>query len=410
MKAEIITIGTEILIGSILNTNSKYLSEKLSEIGVHVNYQVSVRDDFKELSEQIEESINRSELVFLCGGLGPTEDDITKDALAHVLDKEIVIDEREYKHLLDFFNRIDREMSDNNIRQARVIKDSKILHNHWGIAPGEIVEYGKKKIFLFPGPPKEFEPMVDRYLVENIVENNDIVMKSLNVIGVGEAATEDRIRKLNINDEEISINTFAHFSETEIKIIIEGSNIDILNSKMNTVVNKLYDEFGKNIYSQGNLGASEALVKKLIKSNLRVSFAESITGGLLASKITSVPNASKVLKASYITYSNEAKYKELNVSLNTLEKFGAVSSNTAYEMAKGLYEKGYCNIAVSLTGEAGPVPSENEVGKTYICFYYGENNYIVKECLFTGDRKEIQDRASNYVISYLLLNINEGGK
>lgn len=406
MKAEIITIGTEILIGSILNTNAKYLSEKLSEIGVHVNYQISVRDDFDELVNQIEESMNRSDLIFLCGGLGPTEDDITKDALAKVVNREIIIDEKEKQHLYDFFNRIERKMTENNIRQARVLKDSKILHNHWGIAPGEVIEHNGKKAFLFPGPPKEFEPMVDRYLVENIVEDNDIIMKSLNVIAVGEAATEDRIRKLNLTDEEVEINTFAHFSETEIKIIVEGKDKERLNKKLSKIVNALYDEFGKNIYSQGNLGASEELINRLINKNLKISFAESITGGLLASKITSVANASKVLKSSYVTYSNEAKYKELGVSLDTLEKYGAVSKETAYEMAKGLYNKGYCDIAVSLTGEAGPTPSEKEVGKTFICFYYSDNRYTVKECNFTGDRKEIQDRASNYVISYLLLELN----
>lgn len=405
MKAEIITIGTEILIGSILNTNGRFLSQKLSDLGVHVNYQISLRDDFNELVEQINESLNRSDLIFLCGGLGPTEDDLTKDALAHVLNKEIIIDPNKYDHLIAFFNKIDRKMSENNIRQARVIKDSKILHNNWGIAPGEVVEYKDKKVFLFPGPPKEFEPMVTKYLAENIGEKNDILIKSLNVVGVGEAATEDRIRKLHIEDSEISINTFAHFSETEIKIIAEGDDKSSLKIKMDNILSILYKEFGNNIYAEDNITPPEALVNLLIEKDLKISFAESITGGLLTSKITAIPNASKILKASYITYSNKAKIKDLNVSNDTLIEYGVVSSNTAVEMAEGLYKKGDCDIAVSLTGEAGPIPSEQEVGKTFICFNYG-NKLEVKECDFTGDRREIQERASNYVISHLLLKLN----
>ena len=405
MKAEIITIGTEILIGSILNTNSKYLSEKLAEIGVHTEYQISLRDDFKLITEQIRESIERSDIIFLCGGLGPTADDITKDALANVISRKIVIDDREYDHLLNFFNKIERKMTPNNIRQARVIEGSKILHNYWGIAPGEVIDFNNKKIFLLPGPPKEFEPMVDRYLFENIIEKSDIVIRSLNVIGVGEAATEDRIRHLDLEDENISINTFAHFSETEIKIIGEHEDLDYLNNKINYIAKKLYIEFGNHIYFEGNISSKEALVNLLIEKNLKISFAESITGGLLASKITSVPNASKALKASYITYSNEAKIRELNVSEKTINNYGVVSAEMAYEMARGLFDKKFCDIAVSLTGEAGPIPSEKEVGKTFICFYYGEDNYEIKECTFTGNRNEIQERACNYVIAHLLLKI-----
>lgn len=407
MQAEIITIGTEIIIGSILNTNSQYLSKKLSEIGVHTEYQISLRDDKNEIEEILRESLKRSDIVFVCGGLGPTMDDITKDAVAEVVDKNIIIDEEEYEHLISFFNHVGRTMTENNIRQARVIEGSTILRNHWGLAPGEVVDYDGKKIFLLPGPPKEFCPMVDEYLVKNIKENNNIMIRSINVVGHGESITEDKLRKLDLEDDEISINTFAHFSETEIKIVGEGEDMVKVAKKIDKVAKKIYDEFGRFICSEGDVSANEALVGKLIEKNLTISFAESMTGGLVATNITSVPNASKVLKGSYITYSDIAKHMELGVKEDTLENYGAVSYETSLEMAEGLYRKGICDIAVSITGEAGPVPSEKKVGQTFITFYYGEDNYEVKDIVFTGNRDSIQRRATNYIITHLILKLNK---
>lgn len=405
MKAEILTIGTELLIGSILNTNAKFLSEKLSEIGVNVEYQISIKDDYDKIYDQINRSLKRSDLIFLCGGLGPTEDDITKDVLADVLNKKLYIDKKEEENLLEFYKNSNRTMTNNNIRQVRVIEGSKVFHNHWGIAPGELIELDSKKIFLLPGPPKEFEPMVNKYVLSNIYEDNDIEILSINIIGLGESNIEDRIRKLNIDYNNITINTFAHFYDTEVKIIAEGLNSELLKEEISKIEYLIRKEFGENVYSTGLTTPSETLVKKLIDKNLKISFAESITGGLLASKITSVPNSSNILKSSYVTYSNEAKIFELNVKKETLEEFGAVSRETAFEMAKGLYNKGFSNIAVSITGEAGPTPSEKEVGQVYICFYEGEENYSIKDIKFHGNRNEIQERAANYVITKLLLKI-----
>lgn len=407
MQAEIITVGTEILIGSILNTNSKYISKKLSELGVHIEYQLSVRDDINLIEDAVKSALKRSDIIVLCGGLGPTLDDITKDAVAKALGRKIYIDENEYKHLLNYFNSVNRKMTKNNIRQSRVIEGSTIFHNKWGIAPGEMIEIENKKIFLLPGPPKEFESMVDNYVIKNLAEENDIILKSVNIVGIGEAAAETRLRELNLEDEDISVNTFAKFSETEIKIIAEGKDKKELVKKVHKVIEKIYQEFTVNIASEGEIPANEALVEKLIEKNKTISFAESVTGGLLASKITEVKNASKVLKSSYITYSNMAKQKELNVPTEILEKYGAVSDKTAYYMAKGLFNKGYCDLAVSVTGEAGPVPSEKEVGTTYICFYSGEDNYNIKFLKFTGNRNEIQRRIVNYIISHLIVELNE---
>ena len=408
MQGEIITVGTEILIGSILNTNSRYISEKLSEAGVHISYQLSVRDDIDIIEEAVRNALERSDIIVVCGGIGPTLDDVTKDAVAKAVNRKLLVDHDEYAHLLDFFTKLNKRMTTNNIRQARVIEGSVIFHNNWGIAPGEMLEIGSKKIFILPGPPKEFEPMVDMYVVKNIADSNNILFRSINVVGLGEASVETSLREMDLEDEEISVNTFAKFSETEIKIIAEGKNREELQKKIDKTAERIYEEFTVHVSSEGTVRANEALVRKLIEKGKTVSFAESVTGGLLASKITEVANASKVLKASYVTYSDLAKERELGVPGDIIDSLGAVSYETAVKMAEGLYSKNFCDIAVSVTGEAGPVPSEKEVGTVFICFYYGKDNMEVKEKKFSGNRNEIQRRIVNYIISHLIVRLNEG--
>lgn len=404
MKAGIITIGTEILIGSILNTNSKFLSKRLSEFGVHVSYHVSVRDNAIELSEVINELLNKVDLLFLCGGLGPTNDDITKEVLSNVLGRSCIVDEVQYKKLIDKFKIAGREMTANNKKQIIVIDEAVVLDNKWGVAPGEIINYNNKKIFLLPGPPREFEPMIDFYLKNFINENNQIIVKSVNIAGIGESRVEDILRKLKLEEHNISINTFAKFYDTEIKIIAEGTDTKQLQRKIDSIVKKLYEVFEGYLYAEDNASISESIVKKLTEKKLTISFAESVTGGLLASKITSVPNSSKILKNSIVTYSNESKIKLLNVNEKTLNKYGAVSPEVAYEMANGLKDIGFSDISVSVTGEAGPISSEKEVGLIFVCYYF-KNYYEIKKYYFTGSRNEIQERTANTILQHVLFNI-----
>lgn len=405
MIASIITVGTEILIGSILNTHAQYISEKLNDLGVHVSYHISVRDDFNELKQVINEQINLVDIVLICGGLGPTADDMTKEALSDIIHKKIIIDSDQHKKLIDRFKNLNRPMTENNIKQVMVLEESQILENHWGIAPGEYIEYENTKIFLFPGPPKELRPMIDEYLKDFIIDKNQVLIRSLNVASLGESRVEDKIRKLDLEKDNISINTFARFYDTEIKIIAEGQNKEDLDNEIGQIVEKLYIEFGDYLYSEGNKNLSDTLVEKLKNNNLKISFAESITGGLLSSKITSVPGASEVMEESYITYSNAAKNKVLNVNYDVIEKNGVVSEAVAYEMAKGLKHITNSEICISTTGEAGPNPMEKEVGLCYVCYYFDENNYTIEKYNFKGKRKDIQERLADTVMLNLILKI-----
>lgn len=412
MKAEIITVGTEILIGSILNTNSKYISNKLVELGVEVIRQVSLNDNFSDIIDELKIATKKCDYIFLCGGLGPTKDDLTKEACAKFLNRETYIDLEEEKELIKNYKKINinREVTKNNLKQVMLIEGSKKLKNYWGSALGEVIEDNGKKYFLFPGPPTEFEPMVDKYLPEIILNNDNILVKSINVVGLGESIVEDRLRKLNLEKDNLSINTFAKFTQTEVKLIAKGNNKKNLEDLIKEALEKLYVEFNGHIYSEDNESVEEVIVKRLLEKNLKISFAESITGGLLASSITDVAGASNILKGSFIAYSNEKKMEYLNVNKKTLDKFGAISEQTAYEMAKGLKKREKVDIAISTTGEAGPNSSETEVGNVYTCIYFSEDEYYINHYFITGDRNKIRNRTVSYVLSQLMYYLNKGEK
>ncbi|MFR3064551.1 competence/damage-inducible protein A [Peptoniphilus sp.] len=410
MKASILTIGKEILIGSILNTNSKYISEKLTDMGIDVIRQVSVDDGLDEIVEELNYISKSSDLIIISGGLGPTDDDLTRDAVAKFLNRNVYLDQDEKIKMEERFNRLGRTMTPNNLKQVMLIEGSEKIDNLWGVALGEFIEFNNKKIILLPGPPNEMEPMLDYYIANKSFTSDNIIIKSIDIIGLGESIIEDRIRHMEFNDKSISINTFAHGTYTEVKIIGKNSDKDKLISSIEETVNSLYREFKTHIYSENNEDVAKQIVDILIKNNLKISFAESITGGMLASAITDISGASKVIESSYVTYSNDSKNKNLNVSKETLKEFGAISENTAYEMAKGVKEKSLANIGVSTTGEAGPNSSETEVGNVFTCIYFGEDNYYTKHYFFSGDRNKIRRSTVNRVLSHILYLLRKNFK
>ena len=410
MKASILTIGKEILIGSILNTNSKYISEKLTDMGIDVIRQVSVDDGLDEIVEELNYISKSSDLIIISGGLGPTDDDLTRDAVAKFLNRKVYLDQDEKIKMEERFNRLGRTMTPNNLKQVMLIEGSEKINKHWGVARGEFIEFNNKKIILLPGPPNEMEPMLDYYIANKSFTSDNIIIKSIDIIGLGESIIEDRIRHMEFNDKSISINTFAHGTYTEVKIIGKNSDKDKLISSIEETVNSLYREFKTHIYSENNEDVAKQIVDILRKNNLKISFAESITGGMLASAITDISGASNVIESSYVTYSNNSKNKNLNVSKETLKEFGAISENTAFEMAKGVKEKSLANIGVSTTGEAGPNSSETEVGNVFTCIYFGEDNYYTKHYFFSGDRNKIRRSTVNRVLSHILYLLRKNFK
>lgn len=409
MKASILTIGKEILIGSILNSNSKYISEKLTDIGIEIIRQVSVDDNLDEIVRELNYCTKNSDLIIISGGLGPTEDDITKEAVAKFLNRPIYVDEEEKLKMENRFSKYRSTMTPNNLKQVMLIEGSEKIENNWGVALGESIEFEDKKIILLPGPPNEMEPMLDFYLSNKSFTEDNIIVKSVDIIGLGESIIEDRIRKMNF-DRNVSINTFAHGTYTEVKIIGKDKEKDILTTSIQKVVESLYSEFNTHVYSENNEDVSEQIVRILRKNNLKISFAESITGGMLSSAITDISGASKVMETSFVTYSNDSKNKNLSVSTKTLKEHGAISYETAYEMAKGIKNKSGSNIGVATTGEAGPNSSETEVGNVYTCIYFSDDDYYVKHYFFNGDRNKIRMSTVNRVLSQILFVLRKNFK
>lgn len=395
MKAEIITIGTEIMVGSILNTNSKYISTKLVELGIDTFYHTSVDDNEERLTDVINIALKRADIIITSGGLGPTQDDLTKEIVSKTLGLELVMDEDARSELINRFTRNNRHMTENNLKQAVRPKECSFIRNDNGTAPGVFICKDDKKVIMLPGPPRELIPMFENYVSNLIKDNNAIEMKSINTIGIGESSLETELKTLDIYEPGFEIATFAKGGTCEIKIIGKGFDHQLLKNKIEEKIEIIQSKLGEFIYGYDNVTIEEVVVRRLTEKGLMLSLCESCTGGMISERITSIPGASKIFDRGIVTYSNKAKIDELNVNPDTLKKYGAVSEETAIEMAKGLLQKTDSDIVVSITGIAGPEggTKEKPVGLVYICVMNKKSHKVIKS-LFSGNRLIIQERAT----------------
>jgi nicotinamide-nucleotide amidase len=392
--AEIISVGTEIILGSTLNTNTYYLTQKLSEIGIDVLYHTSVIDDSNILKEVLNIGLNRADLIIFTGGLGPTADDMTKETVSEALKINLQLDKNAENDIKKYFNKTNRPMSSNNIKQAYIPEGSKVLINEIGTAPGIYIEWDRKIIILLPGPPKEMKLMFNKYVIPLIKQNYIIKARTLNAIGIGESNLEMLIKDIIEAQENPTIATYAKEGEVAIKITGKGNDEKVVDNMLDEIVEKIDSKVSQYIYSYDDESIEEVVYKKLKSKNMKIAFCESCTGGLIASKFTSISGVSQVFDRGIVTYSNKSKIEELNVRKKTLEKYGPVSEQVALEMAKGLLEKTGVDIALSTTGLAGPSggTKENPIGLIYIGIATKNSSFVVKS-IFTGNRSSIQNRA-----------------
>ncbi|KNF08882.1 competence damage-inducible protein A [Gottschalkia purinilytica] len=413
MKAEIISVGTELSSGDTLNTNSKYISNKLMELGISVNRHITVSDDKDILRETILNSIENSDILICTGGLGPTHDDITKEMFGEVLKKELVFDENIFNNIESYFKKRNICMAENNKKQAFILEESKPLKNEIGTAPGLYIEYINKKIILLPGPPNEMERMFENQVIPILeyLSPDKITSTTLRIIGIVEATVENLIEDvIKSYKDYLEIATYAKDGIVDIKVTSKNKNRDYSNKYIEEATKKITDILKDDIYTFDERSIEEVVFDMLVNKNLKIGFCESCTGGLISSRLTKVSGASKVLERSIITYSNNSKIQELCVNEETISSFGAVSKETAKEMARGLLKK--CesiDIAISVTGIAGPTggTKEKPVGLVYICLAH-KDDYIVKENFLIGDRQSIQNKSSNIAFNLLrkyLLNL-----
>lgn len=368
MIAEILNVGSEILIGDILNTNAKYLSLKLSEFGLDVYCHTSVGDNVKRIKEAIKRALERCDILFITGGLGPTKDDITKEAVADFFLKNLVEDLEIKKSIEEKFNLTKTKITNNNYKQCLVIEDAKVFKNNKGTAPALLVEHKRKKIFLLPGPPEEvkeiFENEISPYL-ENL-SGFLIASKNVNVYGLTESCVDELVADF-LEYENPTVGIYAKGGEVRLRITAKAKTEEECDVLIKNVFLKIKNRIGKFVYGF-NTNMQAALVEAFKLKEKTLAVAESCTGGLISSKIVEVSGSSEIFKLGAVCYSNYAKTKILNVREESLNKFGAVSAIVAKEMAYGARKVSNADIAISTTGIAGPNggTKEKPVGLVYV--------------------------------------------
>lgn len=405
MIAEIIAIGSELLTPTKTDTNSLWLTEKLNDIGIEVKLKTIVGDDGERLEETVRDAVRRSDIVITTGGLGPTEDDITRQFTAKAIERELVYHDAIEEHLRARFRHWGREMPEINKRQAYIIKDAEVLPNPNGSAVGMLVENGGKMLAILPGPPRENQPMFIEHVLPKLKEiAGEIYVKRrlLRVSGLGESAVDEIAAPIYTKYADVQTSILFNRSEVEIHIAAISDNAETTTKTADNLAGELAKALGKAVFST-NGETMEEVVGTLLKSrNQTVSVAESCTGGLIARRLTEIPGSSAYFIEGSVTYSNDAKIRTLNVPAEIIEKHGAVSAECAEAMAKGMREYAGTDHAISVTGIAGPDGGSDEkpVGTVFIG-YAGKKGVKSVKLVLPGDRYLIRWRSSQAALDYL---------
>ena len=397
MICELISVGTELLLGNIVNTNTQFLAEKCALLGLSLYHQVTVGDNRERLTQVIRTALERADILILTGGLGPTEDDLTKEVCAEAMGFSLAEDPHTRKRIEEYFrNSIYKEIPDNNWKQAIVPQGAKVLDNSNGTAPGLIMEKDGKTAILLPGPPNELIPLFNEQVYPYLEKLRPEVIRSqmVKICGVGESQVEDKLLDLIDAQTNPTIATYAKTGEVHLRITASAPSPEAADKLIKPVVKEIKKRFGDAVYStKENESLEMAVVRLLKKYDLTVTTAESCTGGMLAARLVNVPGVSDVFREGYITYSNKAKRRLLDVNKSTLKKYGAVSEQTAKEMAVGGVFATGADVCVATTGIAGPDggTEEKPVGLVYISCYL-KDKVTLERFQFKGNREKVREQ------------------
>jgi nicotinamide-nucleotide amidase len=404
MKAEILAVGTEILLGDIVNTNAQYLAKRLADLGISVYHQSVVGDNPERLLEAYSLAFSRADLVITTGGLGPTKDDLTKEVAFEYFGKKSVVHEPSLKVLQGHFKDVNRPMTQNNLKQVYFPGDAIILPNNNGTAPGCIIEEAGKIVILLPGPPREMKPMFEEAVASYLqkFQQGVLVSKVLRVVGVGESSAAELLEDILDNQTNPTVAPYAKDGEVTFRITAKADTYEEGSKLMEPMEAEIRSRLGSNIYAEGNTNLESVLCEMLVNKKLTIATAESCTGGMVASALINYPGISSVFMEGAVTYSNEAKINRLGVKAETLDKYGAVSSEIAAEMAQGIAKTAGTNIGLSTTGIAGPEGGslEKPVGLVYVGLYMN-GEVKTKMLRLSGDRQRIRQRATMQLLDWL---------
>ncbi|MCD5322757.1 MULTISPECIES: competence/damage-inducible protein A [Pontibacillus] len=410
VKGEIIAVGTELLLGQIVNSNAQWVSQELANRGVGVFYHTVVGDNLNRLQSQFKESAERSDLVIITGGLGPTDDDLTREAAAKVMGKEIVQDDEALASIESYYARNNQQMTPNNKRQARIIEGGVLLSNRVGMAPGFAVQDGDTLWVFLPGVPREMKAILQddgfKYIEKHFSINQTIKSRMLRFIGIGESQLEHDLKDLIDGQTNPTIAPLASAGEVGLRLTARADDEQVAVSLIEKAEREIKERVGEYFYGTDDDSIQSKVMELLKENNLSISAAESLTGGRFVDNIVSFEGASSICKGGIVAYSNEAKENVLDIPSLVLEEYGAVSEACALSMAVNITEKLRSDIGISFTGVAGPTASEGkEVGTVYIGIYVDDNQPIVKCFHFNGDRDMIRHRSvkKGFELLYYLL-------
>ena len=401
MKTAILTVGTEILFGQIVNTNAAFLSRELNNLVYDVMYHYSVGDNPGRLAELIEFAFRDCDMIITTGGLGPTQDDLTKEVIAQAMGDRLVVSPEALSALKDRYERSGRPMTENNLKQANMPESAQILPNDQGTAPGFWLEKKGKIIVSMPGPPREMTNMFEKEVKPRLISRQDSVIyyKILRTFGLGESKMETVLLPLIDGQTDPTIATYAKEGECSLRIASKRPTKEEAEAAVEDMTARVMDIIGEYVYSTDNEELADVVANMLLDKNITISCAESCTGGLFAGTLINTDGISKVFDRGIVTYSNEAKIKELGVKAETLDTFGAVSPETAAEMAEGIRVKTGTDMAVSVTGIAGPGggSADKPVGLVYIGIAYDGKTDVVKA--------QMRNVTRNWNRNYAVLNM-----
>lgn len=361
MNVEIIAVGSELLLGQINNTNARFLSSQLNEIGVNVRFHTVVGDNAERLKNTIQQAEKRSDCIIFTGGLGPTKDDLTKEAIAEHLNRSLVMDEEAMRSIELFFEARHRPMTENNKKQALVLEGSTVFKNDHGMAPGMAVEENEKLYILLPGPPKEMEPMfqfvVKPYLRKQQHTEQTIASRVLRFYGIGEAALEQRIASF-LDSQNPTVAPLAADGEVTLRVTASARTTQQANALIEPVVAQLLEEVGTYLYGYDDDSLASKLAEVLCQHQLTIAAAESLTAGLFMSELAAIPGISAVLQGGVVVYNEQMKVKQLGIEKQLLDTYTVVSRECAEAMARQVATVYDAKIGVGLTGAAGPDPHD----------------------------------------------------
>ena len=416
MIAEIVAVGTELLMGQVLNTDAQYIARRLSELGVTLHRQVVVGDNPARIREAIHTAIGRADVVITTGGLGPTADDITKETCAEALGLPMERSPEAEKQVRGWFERNNYPMTENNLRQADFARGAIILENHNGTAPACIVEKDGKAVINLPGPPRELIPLFTQAVAPYLAKRSGavIVSRYMRVFGMGESAVESRLHDMMENGQNPTVAPYCSTGEVQLRLTVRVAHESEAAALLDPAEKEIRARLGDVVYAvtdDPEYSMEQALVKALCAAKKTMVTAESCTGGMIASKIVNVSGASDVFLEGCVTYSNAAKMRTLGVKAETLEKYDAVSRETALEMAEGARRRADADYAVSVTGLAGPGGGtpEKPVGTVWLGLST-RNGTQARLLQLHGNRERIRTLAALHAMHWVLETVEKEGR